>query len=110
MDQELDAMIQEAKKSGLPSYLHSELRALVMDHRDIWSTSFGVDPPASVDPMHVTLIPDEKTVIVELRSYLIQKQIDELDTLGLFLRNKTSQWACDPLIVPKGDQRSFGLR
>jgi hypothetical protein len=65
----LETMIENAKTNGLPEDLHSKFRELVLNHTDIFRTTLGADPPASVPPMVIRLEDDAKPVRVKIRRY-----------------------------------------
>eukprot|EP00736_Rhodelphis_marinus_P010817 Rmarinus@m.15248 len=109
-DRELSALLMRTKMSSPnPSDSFFEgVKALVYEVRPIWRTSFGADPPASVPPMPVDLVPGAVPVASKCRNYSLSQRefitgsVREMERLGLIVEDPASPWASPVHLVRKG--------
>lgn len=65
----IEDMIQVAFENSFPIAHRNDLEELVLDHTDIFRTSFSSGPPAEVTPLKTDLVFDARPVRVRLRNY-----------------------------------------
>lgn len=110
---EIDNMLQLAVTNGFPTEKLPQLQELVLDHADLFRTSFSSGPPADIPPLKVDLVPDARPVRVRLRNYsqeqreFLSNMVNKLVENGLAYPNPTSPWASAPLLVPKPGPAKF---
>lgn len=109
----IDAMLEKAFESGLPTHAHALLKKTVTDYMDIFRTSLSSGPPAKLPPLKISLTTDAEPVRVRLRNYsqdqrkFLSNFVDKLVDHGMAYPNPTAAWASAPLLVPKPDPARY---
>jgi hypothetical protein len=100
-------MLDESKAAGVSEYGHERLRQMVGTYPDIFRVRMGLDPPADIPPMVITLKDNARPVVATQRRYsqpqvaFINAKVKELVTVGALFINPISKWASPIVAAPK---------
>jgi hypothetical protein len=109
VEEGLRQLINSAAKNGLPDEWKNKLSKLVLKYKDVWRTSLGPDPPATVTPFVTRLKPNATPYRCKGRRYntddsnFLKDFIEELLRNGLVEENFNSEWASPVVVVKKSD-------
>ena len=106
IDLAFEKIILDAKKNGMSKKGLERVKHMLKKYRDVFRIKLSNDPPARVDPLTITPIPNAKPYRSPQRRYaphqrkFICQTIRELEAVGAIYRNPSARLASPTLAVP----------
>ena len=103
----LGDLLTTAEANGISKTGHEKLKSMLKEYKDVFRVRLGPGPPARVDPMRISLLPDAPPCITKLRRYPVEQReymskfVHTLLEYGFAIPNANAEWASAPLLVQK---------